>query len=280
MGNIDEKTISLLLEKIDSIKANLSVLEEEVKALLSAEEPAPVPEPIPSVPEPAEGPVVEDLPLVPEPTSPVPEPAEGPVVEDLPQDPEPTSPVVEPVEVPVAEPIDITIPDIEMPVPPVVEPLPDEAPAEESVPEEEPIPDDIMDDIPEIISVPEPAIPVSEPVEEPVAEPAEAKKSILDSAKADTAVMDVMAEKQAWRTDRPGMPVKNIISAISLNDRVMLINVLFREDPMLFQDTIAKFNAMGSLKEALDYVSGNFPEWDMNSEPVYRLMMAVRRKLN
>ena len=89
-----------------------------------------------------------------------------------------------------------------------------------------------------------------------------------------------MADKQAWRTDRPGMPVKNIISAISLNDRVLLINVLFREDPMLFQDTIAKFNSMGSLDEALAYISENYPDWDLGSEPVYRLMMAVRRKLN
>ena len=108
----------------------------------------------------------------------------------------------------------------------------------------------------------------------------EQRKAILDTAKADTAVMDVMAAKQAWRTDRPGMPVKNIISAISLNDRVLLINVLFGEDPMLFQDTIAKFNAMGSLSEALAFITENHPEWDMNSEPVYRLMMAVRRKLS
>ena len=117
----------------------------------------------------------------------------------------------------------------------------------------------------------------------PAAAPAETiepKKSILDTAKADTAVMDVMAEKQAWRTDRPGMPVRNIISAISLNDRVYLINTLFGEDPMLFQETISKFNAMGSLSEALAYIGEKHPDWDMNSDAVYRLMMAVRRKLS
>ena len=92
--------------------------------------------------------------------------------------------------------------------------------------------------------------------------------------------MDVMAEKQAWRTDRPGMPVKNIISAISLNDRVLLINVLFNEDPMEFQGAIAKFNAMSSFNEALDYIGEHYPSWDLSSEPVYRLMMAIRRKLS
>ena len=266
MGNIDEKTISLLLEKIDSIKAELSVLEEEIKALAVAEEPTPVAEEPAPVPEPVEGPVVEE---------PVPVAAVGELVE--------------PVEAPAPEPIDITISDFEMPVPPVVEPLPDDLPSEDGVPEEEPIADDILDDIPEINSVPEltsavpeltSAVPERSRTAEPVEAPVETRKSILDTAKADTAVMDVMAEKQAWRTDRPGMSVKNIISAISLNDRVLLINVLFREDPMLFQETIAKFNSMGSLGEALAYISENFPEWDMNSEPVYRLMMAVRRKLS
>ena len=114
-------------------------------------------------------------------------------------------------------PFDISISDIDMPIPPVVEPLVEDA--VETSSGEEPVADDIIDDIPVDIPVPDP-VGNTDPVEEP-------RKSILDSAVADTAVMDVMADKQAWRTDRPGMPVKNIISAISLNDRVLLINVLF-----------------------------------------------------
>ena len=132
---------------------------------------------------------------------------------------------------------------------------------------------DDSDDMP-LEVVPKPA----ERIHEVIA--AEPGKAIMDTAKAETAVMDVMAEKQAWRTDRPGMPVRNIISAISLNDRVFLINSLFGEDPVLFQETIAKFNAMGSLSEALEYIAENHQDWDMGSDPVYRLMMAVRRKLS
>lgn len=277
MGNIDEKTISLLLEKIDTIKSELSALEGEVKALFSAEEitPAegladiPAPELVAGqepVAEPEQEPVEGLVEVLAE--EPVPEPVEEPVHESAEE--------TESVEAPIDEaPLDITISDIEMPVPPVIEPV-DEPSGDELPAEEETIAADIIDDIPDVTPVPE---PVGGLAEEQVEVP-EVRKAILDTAKADTAVMDVMAEKQAWRTDRPGMPVKNIISGISLNDRVLLINVLFREDPMLFQDTIAKLNAMGSLNEALDYISGNFPEWDMNSEPVYRLMMAVRRKLN
>lgn len=83
-----------------------------------------------------------------------------------------------------------------------------------------------------------------------------------------------------WMIDIPGSPVANVISAISLNDRVLFINTLFKEDPSLFQDTIAAFNKMESITEAISYVVTNFPEWNLGSEVVYRLMMAVRRKLD
>ena len=205
MGNIDDKTLSAILGRIDSIREELEALEDEVKALVEPEAPA--------VPEPEMEPAVEPEPET-EAEPEVPAPAEEPeavdVLDDIPQ-----------------EPIDLSITDIDIP----------------------------EGDIPEPI------------------------KPILDTAKADTAVMDVMAERQAWRIDRPGSTVKNVISAISLNDRVLLINVLFGEDPMLFQDTIAAFNNMQTLDEALSYINTNFPDWDMDSEPVYRLMMAVRRKL-
>ena len=237
MANIDDKSLSSILEKIEAIRAQLDALEDSIKAI-----PVPLPEPV-QEPEP----VVE-----PEPT---PEPVEVPEPAPVPE------PVVEPV--PDEAPLDITISDIELPVPPVIEPVVEESAVDSA---EEPVAEDIMDDIPEAFPAP------PKPLEEP-------RKAILDTAKADVAVMDVMADRQAWRTDRPGLSVRNIISAISLNDRVMLINVLFGEDPILFQETIAKFNAMGSLDEALAYIAEHHPDWDMASEPVYRLMMAVRRKL-
>jgi len=208
MGNIDEKTLSAILGRIDSIREELEALEYEVKAILE------------------------------------------PAVAEEPED------VVEP-EV-TAEP----------------EPVEEPAPVEEPVPAEEPEPVDVMDDIPQ-----EPIDLSISDIDIPEEEAVEAVKPILDTAKADTAVMDVLAERQAWRIDRPGSAVKNVISAISLNDRVLLINVLFGEDPMLFQDTISAFNGMQTLDEATAYIKANFPDWDMDSEPVYRLMMAVRRKL-
>ena len=302
MGNIDEKRLSALLERIGNMKAELEALEEEVRALGtisgSAEKSVNEPErsqmpafdetPIDiSIQDIDISPVIEDpaaeyaaSPMVAEPAEATTEPAElaAPVAE-------PVEATTEPAELaaPVAEPAEATTEPAELAAP-VAEPVEATGQAVNAVPDDLPFDDDFPADepsaVPEPISEPtldiEPEIAINPTSEEPTPKP---KAAILDSKKAETAVMDVMAEKQAWRTDRPGSQVKNVISAISLNDRVLLINVLFREDPILFQSTISAFNGMTNLDEAISYIQTNFPDWDLNSEPVYRLMMAVRRKL-
>ena len=128
--------------------------------------------------------------------------------------------------------------------------------------------------------------PEPEPVElepEPVVIPSAVEESPIDLS-IDMAAMGAKtvpdAKNYQWMIDLPGSPVANVISAISLNDRVLFINTLFKEDPSLFQQTIAAFNGMESINEAISYVIATFPDWNLNSEVVYRLMMAVRRKLS
>ncbi|HCQ72008.1 MAG TPA: hypothetical protein DIT75_01180 [Rikenellaceae bacterium] len=283
MGNIDEKRLSALLERIDNIKTELEALEKEVRGLGEvAEQLSPVTEPD-TVTEPVEvtsAPEATDA--VSEHKTTVTEPAEVTAPKEVSSDPKDDTP------------IEIDLQDIDMPSvieDPIVEyavasttevpvnQLDDDLPFEDDLPADEP--SEILES--DAKPIQEPTLDIGpeigiKPTPEPEPE-AKPKAAILDSQKAETAVMDVMAEKQAWRTDRPGSEVKNVISAISLNDRVLLINVLFKEDPILFQNTINAFNGMSNLEEAITYVHVNFPEWDMNSEPVYRLMMAVRRKL-
>lgn len=285
MGNIDEKRLSALLERIDNMKAELEALEEEVRALgtISGSAEKSVNEPERSqMPAFDETPIdisIQDIDISPVIEDPAAEYAASPMVT------EPAEATTEPAELaaPVAEPVEATTEPAELAAP-VAEPVEATGQAVNAVPDDLPFDDDFPADepsaVPEPISEPtldiEPEIAINPTSEEPTPKP---KAAILDSKKAETAVMDVMAEKQAWRTDRPGSQVKNVISAISLNDRVLLINVLFREDPILFQSTISAFNGMTNLDEAISYIQTNFPDWDLNSEPVYRLMMAVRRKL-
>lgn len=170
----------------------------------------------------------------------------------------------------------------------------EEVTVDEEIPaaEEDMSPIDISIDVDEVgfpEAAPEiKAEPVAQPEPEPIAEEEVEEESILEpkvsindrqERKARKAVVDVMGQKLAWKTAMPGTPVKNVISAISLNDRVLFINTLFKEDPMAFQEAIAAFNAMSSFDEAEEYVRANHPDWNLNSDLVFRLMMAVRRKL-
>jgi len=93
------------------------------------------------------------------------------------------------------------------------------------------------------------------------------------------AVVDAMLADEAWRTDIPSSEVKDIRSAIALNDRILVINKLFVGDAEDFQRTVAALNEMSSFGEAVDFLKGRYPDWKWNSDIVYRFMMAVRRKL-
>ena len=131
---------------------------------------------------------------------------------------------------------------------------------------------DVVDDLPEDDDLPffdEPENVVEEAVLEPVAEP------VVKSAP----IIDTMTDKQAWRTDMPGSPVKDVRSAISLNDRILFINKLFDEDPMAFQEAIVKVNSFETFAQVVEYIITEHSDWNLESDTVYRFMMAVRRKV-
>lgn len=101
----------------------------------------------------------------------------------------------------------------------------------------------------------------------------------VEKPKARKAVVDAMLTEEAWRTDMPSSEVKDIRSAIALNDRILVINKLFGGDAENFQDAVAALNSMSSLDEAVDFLKERYPDWKWNSDIVYRFMMAVRRRI-
>lgn len=146
-------------------------------------------------------------------------------------------------------------------------PFYDDTPVADSQPE---IACEETEDLPEDVKEHE-SEPESEQESEPVQELPETKTDSIP-------VIDAMFAKQQWRTDISGSPVKDIRSAISLNDRILFINYLFGEDPMAFQQMLTQLNAMGSFDEAAAHVIAAHPEWDLESDTVYRFMMALRRR--
>jgi hypothetical protein len=241
-----------------------------------------IPEEIPASEEPS-----DDLPFdLPVEEAPEEEPAdECPVEEAVQEDPVAAEPVIEPaleseiepetepVVEPDVEPENQTVsePEIEPVVETVAELIEEDLPEEIVLDEpvaEEPAPVVLAESAPEVTEPLELQTPVSEtPVEEPA-------KPVVKEA-----IIDAMTEKQAWRTDMPGTQVKDVRLAISLHERVLFINHLFSEDPMAFQATVNKVNASASLDEVVDYVKETFPQWNLESDLVYRFMMAVRRKI-
>ena len=130
------------------------------------------------------------------------------------------------------------------------------------------------------VAEPEALVSDPEPVSEPVAKVAVEQPVLADKVASRQAVIDAMASKQAWRTDMPGSPVRDVRAAIALVDRALFINTLFGEDAASFINAVNAVNQMTSLDEAVEYITENYPGWDMESDIVYRFMMAVRRKVN
>lgn len=113
----------------------------------------------------------------------------------------------------------------------------------------------------------------------PAKKPAPRTLNDVNAASVHRAVIDSRPDKPRWYTDIPGSEVKDVRSAISLNDRVLFICSLFRDDSMLFQDVVNRINSFPTLEKAVEYLSETFPEWDIYSDNVHRFMMAVRRKI-
>ncbi|MBR5211037.1 MAG: hypothetical protein IKV91_00515 [Bacteroidales bacterium] len=245
MTPIDLDLDDMMVEPVDEIPETEDVVEPEAEvpeteiSVTDVQEVEDVVEPEIEVPV-VEDTVDDDLPFDDVPAEPAEEQFEEPVEETFQENVE--EQVEEPVEVLMEESAEEPVMFIEEPVEPVA---------------------DEDDDLP-IFAEPEP-----EPV--PQAAPIDSKPR--------QAVIDSMTDRQAWRTDMPGTPVKDIRSAISLNDRILFINMLFGQDPMAFQDALTKINQMASLDEVVDFVVTGRPEWDLESETVYRFMMAVRRKI-
>ena len=165
--------------------------------------------------------------------------------------------------------VDFDIDVIDLPAPAPEESAPaadlpaDDLPAGDLPAEDLPVEEIPVEDIP--VEIPAPSVPEPVPVPEAPAKPEK--------------VLRTVEGNYPWQTAIPGMPVKNIRSAISLFDRALFINTLFKEDYALYDRTISDLNALSSLDEAVDYLLDHFPDWNLGSDVVYSFIMAIRKKL-
>jgi hypothetical protein len=246
MKNKHQQILSEMNDILAALKDQIAALEIKISEYQQIVENQSFDEEIPPIVELPED-IVEDL-----------------VEEDIIEGPEVEEPRVEDIEVEEVEEADET-PEV------VVEMLDiEEEPEEEQ-------PDMFELEVMDIELAPSDDLPF---YDDPVSDDSSAEESTEeDDIPVTVAVIDAMTAKQAWRTDMPGTPVKDIRSAISLNDRILFINYLFGEDPIAFQEMLTKLNAMSSFTEAADHIIAANPDWDLESDTVYRFMMAIRRRL-
>ncbi|HEX3009096.1 MAG TPA: hypothetical protein VHO90_15945 [Bacteroidales bacterium] len=96
-------------------------------------------------------------------------------------------------------------------------------------------------------------------------------KFINETVKSRT-VMDVSSKLKAT-------PIPSIQSAINLNDKFVFIRELFKNNNLLYNQTIERLNNASNYGEALSIVEKEFG-WDMNDTLVSKLVELIKRKHN
>ena len=83
-----------------------------------------------------------------------------------------------------------------------------------------------------------------------------------------------------WEVDIPGHYIDDIREGIGLNDKILFMRELFGGSVEVFNEAIDDLNGMRNLVETVEYLRERFPEWDEESDEVYRFYMTVRRRFN
>jgi hypothetical protein len=71
--------------------------------------------------------------------------------------------------------------------------------------------------------------------------------------------------------------IKDIESAIDINDRFLFVRELFSGDAVSFQKTIQILNNSSNFNEAFNYIHNTY-SWDLDAEPTLKLLDLVRRR--
>ena len=155
----------------------------------------------------------------------------------------------------------------------------------EPITQPEPVkePDPIVEAKPE--PVVEPAKPVQEEitfvVEEVAAPKVEAPSIPVEQPTAQAEQPKQETPKFAQVTDLGSKlaqkPIKDIFSALSINERYMFRSQLFNNDQDLFMKSINTLNESKDFKTALEFIKTHF-SWDFESKDVQRFLSIVERR--
>lgn len=111
-----------------------------------------------------------------------------------------------------------------------------------------------------------------EPVKEILAEKLTQTHKVINETVKTRTVIDVSSKLKS-------APIPSIQSAINLNDKFLFIRELFKNNNLLYNQTIERLNSAPNYEEAISIVEKEFA-WDMSDSLVNKLVELIKRKHN
>jgi hypothetical protein len=72
-------------------------------------------------------------------------------------------------------------------------------------------------------------------------------------------------------------PLRDLAAGIGLNDKFLFTRELFKSNPSLYQQTVARINQSRNLEEALEWLHSRF-QWDESLPAVQKFLDLVKRR--
>jgi hypothetical protein len=215
--------------------------------------------PFPELPVPVPVPVQSPAPV----TSPVPAPA----------------PIPEPAQVQVQAPERAPVPTLAPIHLPEPEPEPQQKPGPLATPELPPVPkpEPITAQAPVFTQVPEPKPAIDYEIK--VESPHKQQPQLLSQPR-DNSLNEALGKKKPVHdiaSSLTDIPVADIWSAITINERFLFIRELFGNDPDTFKNTVTLLNSLGSWDAARNFLADRFV-WDNNNSVANDFLNVVRRR--
>lgn len=111
--------------------------------------------------------------------------------------------------------------------------------------------------------------------------PSKGEKTIGDKFATDQSFMNEKLGEKLRKADISSVlqsaPIKTISASMGINDKFFFIRELFNSDTDLFRQTLNDLDNSSNFNTAYNYLMDKFG-WDMESEPVQKLLNLVRRK--
>lgn len=155
---------------------------------------------------------------------------------------------------------------------------------------EDPVFEDEEPDFEEEENIPEEEVEEEEVEEQPEAEEVAEEHEAEEVEEEETETEENIAEEEVqeeqkaqrdwydWEVDYPAEYVEDLMGSMGINDKLEFMRELFGSDPQIFDRQMKEIDSMPNFKAIVSFFRQAHPDWDQESDTVYRFYMHIRRK--